>query len=259
MYLLQEFLTRIIRSYIVTLYISLCLYRFYIVFGGIMLHFILPKKLIKNAFKLSLLGFNVYNTTEPEFEEFNNNIIKNFYEKETKGLCLFNHPSFLDTFVLPSVIDKDKMRPVAYGPYFMFPLNLFSDTFNPIYVQYNSTGVSNIIKNAILTRKLCDPMIFIAPGGSDRNESQRIMSKFRSGGFLAKAPILPIIIRYSSNVTRWPILLGLIKRIIYITPVYFKIRVLEPIYPIQGEELEDFKTRVKNKMESVPDYKDLHF
>lgn len=259
MYLIQEFFARIIRSYPVTLLIKLCLYRFYTVFGGIMLHFILPFQLMKYAFKFSLLGFNVYNTTEPEFEEVNNNKIEDFYTKETKGVCLFNHPSFLDTFVFPSVIDKDKVKPVAYGPYFNFPLNLFSDTFNPIYVQSGSTGVSNIIKNAILTRKSGEPMVFMAPGGSDRNESQRVMSNFRSGAFLAKAPILPIIIRYTENVNKWPIVSGMIKRLVYLTPVYFKIRVLDPIYPIEDESLEDFKIRVKTEMESVPDYKDLHF
>jgi 1-acyl-sn-glycerol-3-phosphate acyltransferase len=102
-------------------------------------------------------------------------------------------------------------------------------------------------------------MVFIAPGGSDRNESQRVMSNFRSGAFLARAPILPIIIRYTENVNKWPIVSGMIKRLVYLTPVYFKIRVLDPIYPIEDESLEDFKIRVKTQMESVPDYKDLHF
>lgn len=259
MYLIQEFMATIIMSYFVTLFIRLCVYRFYFIFGGIMLHFILPKKLMKYAFKLSLLGFNVYNTTEPEFEELNNNRIEDFYKKELKGIFLFNHPSFLDTFAFVSVIDKDKITPIAYGPYFSFPLNLLSDTFNPIYVQSGSTGISNIIKNAILTRKLGEPMIFMAPGGSDRNECQRIMSNFRSGAFLAKGPILPIVIRYSDNVNRWPIVLSLIKRLFYFTPVYFKIRVLDPIFPEEDEKLENFKLRVKSEMESVSDYKDLHF
>ena len=259
MYLIQELLVTISRSYIVTLFLWLCLYRFYTVFGGIMLHFILPKKFKKLAFKLSLLGFNVHNTTESEFEEYNNNKIEEFYTKEQKGVLLFNHPSFLDAFVYASVIDKNKVRPVAYGPYFSFPLNLLSDTFNPIYVQKGSTGVSNIIKNTILTRKLGEPMIFMAPGGSDTNESQRNMSKFRSGAFLARSPILPIVIRYSRNVNRWPILSSMIKRFIYITPVYFKIRVLDPIFPKYNEELEDFKYRVKNEMESLPDYNNLKF
>lgn len=259
MYLIQEFLAIFSRSYIVTLFLRLCLYRFYTVFGGLMLHFILPKSLMKLAFKFSLLGFNVYNTTEPEFDELNNNRIEDFYEKETKGVFLFNHPSFLDSFTFASVIDKDKIRPVVYRPYFRFPLHLFSDTFNPIYVKYGSTGVSTIIKDTILSRQRKDKIIFIAPGGSDTNESQRNMSKFRSGAFLAKSPILPIIIRYSSNVNRWPILSSMIKRFIYITPVYFKIRVLDPIYPKENEELEDFKNRVKSAMENVPYYENLKF
>lgn len=242
-----------------TLFLQLCKYRIYTTFGGLMLHFILPKELIKSAFKLSLLGLNVHNTTEPEFEEFNNNKIEEFYENETKGVILFNHPSFLDTFVFPSVIDKDKIKPVAYGPYFSFPLNLFSDTFNPIYVQLKNTGVSNIIKQTILNRQRGEPIVFIAPGGADKDISQRVMSDFRNGAFLAKAPILPIVIRYSDNVNRWPILLSLIKRLTYLTPVYFKIRILDPIYIEDNEDLEIFKTRVKNKMESVPDYIDLHF
>lgn len=259
MYLIQEFFARIIRSYPVTLLIKLCLYRFYIVFSGLMLHFILPKPLMKLAFKFSLLGFNVYNTTEPEFEELNNDKIEDFYEKETKGVFLFNHPSFLDSFTFASVIDKDKVKPVAYKPYFKFPLNLLSDTFDPIYVQSTATGVSTIIKNTILSRQRGEKIVFIAPGGSDRNESQRVMSNFRSGAFLARAPILPIIIRYSENVNKWTIVSGMIKRLVYLTPVYFKIRVLDPIYPKEDEILEDFKMRVKTQMESVPDYKDLHF
>jgi 1-acyl-sn-glycerol-3-phosphate acyltransferase len=259
MYLIQELLAIFSKSYIVTLFLRLCLYRFYTVFGGLMLHFILPKPLMKFAFKFSLLGFNVYNTTETEFEEVNNNKIEDFYTKETKGVILFNHPSFLDAFVLSSVIDKDKVRPVAYAPYFRFPLNLFSDTFDPIYVQIRSTGVSTIIKDTILSRQRKDKIIFMAPGGADTNESQRVMSKFKSGGFLAKAPILPVVIRYTENVNKWPIISSLIKRLVYFTPVYFKIRVLDPIYPIEDENLEDLKMRVKNKMESVPDYKNLHF
>jgi len=259
MYLIQELMVVISKSYFMTLFLRLYLYRIYCIFGGVMLQFFLPKDYMNVCFKLSLLGFNVYNMTEPEFEEYNNNIIEDFYTKEKKGVFLFNHPSFLDTFTLASVIDKDKVKPVAYAPYFSFPLNLLSDTFNPIYVQKGSTGVSNIIKNAILTRKLGEPMIMMAPGGSDTNDSQRNMNKFRSGAFLARSPILPIIIRYSKNVTRWPILLGMIKRLFYITPVYFKIRVLDPIFPKENEELEDFKNRVKSAMENVPDYENLKF
>lgn len=256
-YLIQELLATIIRSRFVKLFLQLCLYRFYTVFGGLMLHFILPKQLMKLAFKFSLLGFNVYNTTEPEFDELNNNRIEDFYTKETKGVILFNHPSFLDSFTFASVIDKDKIKPVVYAPYFSFPLNLFSDTFNPIYVQSGSTGVSTIIKDTILSRQRNEPIVFMAPGGSDRNESQRVMSKFRSGAFLAKAPILPIVIRYSDNVNKWPIVSSLVKRLVYLTPVYFKVRVLDPIYPKENEELEDFKNRVKTEMESVQDYNNL--
>lgn len=259
MYLIQEFIVIISKSYFMTLCLCLYLYRIYCIFCGVMLQFILPKDYMNLCFKLSLLGFNVYNTTEPEFEEYNNNIIEDFYTTEQKGVFLFNHPSFLDILTFGSVIDKNKVKPVAYGPFFKFPLNLLSDTFNPIYVQKGSTGVSNIIKNTVLNRKLGEQMIFMAPGGSDTNESQRIMNKFRSGAFLAKCPILPIVIRYSRNVNRWPILLGMIKRFIYITPVYFKIRVLDPIYPKYNEELEDFKNRVKSAMENVPDYENLKF
>lgn len=258
-YLIQELLVSVIRSYFFTLLIRMCLYRMYIVFGGIMIHFLLPKELAKFAFKLSLVGFNVYNTTEPEFQKLNNDRITNFYENETKGVFLFNHPSFLDAFAFSSIIDKDKIKPVAYKPYFKFPLNLLSDTFNPIYVESGSTGVSTIIKDTILSRTLSEPMIFIAPGGSDRNESQRVMSKFRSGAFLAKGPILPIVIRYSDNVNRWPIMSSFIKRLVYFTPVFFKIRVLDPIFPKENEILEDFKNRVKTQMESVPDFVNLHF
>lgn len=259
MYFIQEIMSVISKSFVMTMFLRLCIYRLYMLFGGLMIHFILPYNVMKYAFKFSLLGLNTINTTEPEFEEVNNEKIETFYSEESKGLFLFNHPSFLDTFVFPSVIDKDKIRPVAYGPYFGFPLNLFSDTFNPVYVQEGSTGISNVIKGIILTRKQNEPMIFMAPGGSDRNESQRIMSKFRSGAFLAKAPILPIVIRYSQNVNRWPIILGILKRLVYLTPVYFKIRVLDPIYPDPDESLEDFKNRVRQEMEKVPDYTDLHF
>ena len=45
MYWIQEFMVLITRSYIMTLFLRLCLYRFYLCFSGLMLHFILPQKL----------------------------------------------------------------------------------------------------------------------------------------------------------------------------------------------------------------------
>lgn len=238
--------------------IKIYIFRVSLVISGLIVHFFLPNYLTKYAFKLCLLGLGTFDTTESEFQEYNDKILHDFYENESKGVMLFNHPSFLDTFVLPSFINKNWLRPVAYGPIFRFPLNLFSDTFNPIYVQSSSTGASKIIKEAILSRNKCEPFILVAPGGSDKKESQRVMTKFRNGAFIARAPILPVIIRYTTNVDRWPIILSLLKRLMGL-PVYFKIRVLNPIYPKENESLDDLKDRVKNYMESVPDYSDLHF
>ena len=229
-----------------------------LVIGGLFLHLILPHHLTKYAFKLCLLGFGTFNTTESEFEEHNKKILDNFYTNESKAVILFNHPSFLDTFIIPSFVDKNWLRPVAYGPYFGFPLNLFSNTFNPIYIPKNSKGVSTLITNAILSRNTREPFILIAPGGSDKNESQRVMSKFKYGAFIAKAPILPIVVRYTTNVDRWPIVCATMKRLCGL-PVYFKVRVLDPIYPTEDESLDDLKNRVQVYMESVPDYSDLHF
>lgn len=238
--------------------INICLFRLSLLIGGLILHFFLPYHITKYAFKLCLLGLGTFDMTESEFQEYNNNILYDFYNNESKGVMLFNHASFLDTFVLPSFINKNWLRPVAYGPIFKFPLNLFSDTFNPIYVQNGSTGASKIIKEAILLRNKCEPFILVAPGGADKNESQRIMTKFRNGAFIARAPILPVIIRYTTNVDRWPIIFSLLKRLIGF-PVYFKIRVLDPIYPEENESLDDLKDRVKKYMESIPNYSDLHF
>ena len=238
--------------------LKIVLFRFSLLLCGLFFHFLLPYNYTKYAFKLCLLGLGTFNTTEPEFEEYNEKKLVDFYENETKGVILFNHPSVLDTFTIPSFINKNWLRPVAYGPIFIFPLNLFSDTFNPIYIQENSKGASVIIKDAILSRKKCEPFVLIAPGGADKNESQRVMTKFRSGAFIPKAPILPIVVRFTTNVDRWPIWVSIIKRLFGL-PVYFKVRVLDPIYPRDSESLDQLKNRVKLYMESVPDYTDLHF
>lgn len=208
---------------------------------------------------ITLFILGIIDKTEPEFKEYNKKHLNKFYNGVDRGLITFNHPSVFDIFAYNTIFKIGKTKAVAYGPYFFWPLRILSDYFNPIYTQLNPTGKSNEIQEYILSRKKGEPMLIIAPGLSDRNTDQRKMSIFKNGAFISRVPILPVVVRYSINVERWPIGKSLLKRFLSFNMVYFKIRVLDPVYPIKDESLEDFKQRVKLYMESVPLYEDLHF
>ena len=89
------------------------------------------------------------------------------------------------------------------------------------------------------------------------NEKQHFLPDFRTGAFLKKYPILPMVIEYEPfsimhfqpNESSVQFLWRLLSRSPY-TPIYYSIRIFPKIHSEQEKEtIHDFKERIKQKME----------
>lgn len=232
------------------------LFRIFLIPCGLIIYLLSPDK--HWGFYVSLFGLGVLDITEKEFIEYNQNQILDFYNNKSKGVVIFNHPSFIDLWAYGTVFNRRIVKPIVYKPNFPYPLSLFSDMFKPIYTHKIKSGQRKVIQEYLLSRKPREPLILISPSGGDTFADHRKLNEFKDSAFISRVPILPVVVRYSSGVERWPILKSLIKRLLGL-PVYFKIRVLDPIYPMEDESIESVKKRTKALMESVPLLDDLHY
>ncbi|THU70912.1 hypothetical protein C4D60_Mb08t30000 [Musa balbisiana] len=120
-------------------------------------------------------------------------------ESERPGAVVSNHISYVDILYhmsssFPSFVAK---RSVAKLPL----VGLISKCLGCVYVQRESKssdfkGVSGVVTERIQEaheNKLC-PMMLLFPEGTTTNGDYLL--PFKSGAFLAKVPVLPVILRY---------------------------------------------------------------
>ncbi|XP_078442090.1 phospholipid/glycerol acyltransferase family protein isoform X2 [Wolffia australiana] len=121
------------------------------------------------------------------------------YERGRPGAIVSNHVSYLDILYhmsssFPSFVAK---RSVAKLPL----VGLISKCLGCVYVQReskssDSKGVSGVISERVLQahQNHCSPMMLLFPEGTTTNGD--FLLPFKTGAFLAKTPVLPVVLRY---------------------------------------------------------------
>ena len=123
--------------------------------------------------------------------------------------------------------------------------------WNCLIIENKNNNTKKITEN-VLNRKKNDPLLLIAPGGAEgmNQEKEYELCEFRTGAFVSKSPVLPILISYkpyiyfNNNIDKLKYILNLINR----EKIYYKITILDPIYPEENDTIESFKDRVYNIM-----------
>ncbi|MED6197389.1 Lysophospholipid acyltransferase lpeat1 [Stylosanthes scabra] len=115
------------------------------------------------------------------------------------GVVISNHISYLDILyqmssVFPSFVAK---RSVAKLPF----IGLISKCLGCVYVQRESKSSDFKGVSAVVTERIREahqnesaPLMMLFPEGTTTNGEYLL--PFKTGGFLAKAPVLPVILRY---------------------------------------------------------------
>lgn len=181
-----------------------------------------------------------------------------FYKQYGKCVLVFNHPTCYDMAILLQHFGAQNMRFVAFSKYLPFPLCIITSRMNCIVLpKKHGTGMTGMIISEITNRKPTMPIICIAPAGGFSPPNETNLCEFRSGAFHARAPVLPVVIRYSPYIP-WRNDHSLLQTLFALMKckqcIYYKIHVLDPIHPEENELLENFKQRVKFAMEQVPTF-----
>ncbi|XP_058069121.1 lysophospholipid acyltransferase LPEAT1-like isoform X2 [Magnolia sinica] len=206
---------------------------------------------------LFMLGFywidEFYLTSSGEDEDIDENERRERFEDfERPGVIVSNHISYLDILYhissfFPSFVAK---KSVAKLPIVGF----ISKCIGCVYVQReskstDSKGVSGIVKERVLAarqNKLA-PLMLLFPEGTTTNGD--FLLPFKTGAFLSKTPVLPVILRYpyerfspawdTISAVRHVILL-LCQFVNYMEVTYL------PIYYPSKQEKEDLKLYASN-------------
>lgn len=172
--------------------------------------------------------------------------------KDTIDKCVivFNHPTYFDHVVMMYELD-DIPRWVALKKYMAGPLKWVANQMKAIPVTPKS-GFSEVLSKEINERKAGDAMIAISPAGGKVSPTDQFdIQKFRTGAFLTKPTVLPIVIVYDPYVP-WlsgePVPDAFRKRLTG-PPVKYVMRVLDPVTATTEETPEEFASRCKAIME----------
>lgn len=171
---------------------------------------------------------------------------------ERPGVIVSNHVSYLDILYhmsssFPSFVAK---RSVARLPL----VGLISKCLGCVYVQRESKssefkGVSGVITERILeaNRNKSSPMMLLFPEGTTTNGDYLL--PFKTGAFLAKVPVLPVILRYPYKrfSPAWDTISGVRHVFMLLCQFVNYIEVIHlPVYYPSEEEKEDPKLYASN-------------
>ncbi|WOL11806.1 lysophospholipid acyltransferase LPEAT1 isoform X1 [Canna indica] len=173
-------------------------------------------------------------------------------ESQRPGVIVSNHISYLDILYhmssfFPSFVAK---RSVAKLPL----VGLISKCLGCVYVQRESKstdfkGVSGVVTERIheAHKNKLFPMMLLFPEGTTTNGDYLL--PFKSGAFLAKVPVLPVILRYPYNrlSPAWDSISGVRHVFFLLCQFVNHIEVIHlPIYYPSEQEKEDPKLYATN-------------
>ena len=203
-----------------------------------------------------LMSFNI-EISDKDYTKY----MRYLYSEE-KYLCIFNHISILDGFILLSTFPKmgivlNKQKVFDYIGYDY----LSNSKSGSIFVNEDKkSNVTTKIKETIYNRKKGQSVLFISPDANTLPDEENNISKFiKNGAFVSKSKILPIIIKcedYSIiyNYEHENFLASFFKLFLFENHK-IKIKVGDIIDPNENESIEEYRDRVYLIMNEQ--YKDI--
>ncbi|KAF9611497.1 hypothetical protein IFM89_032467 [Coptis chinensis] len=173
-------------------------------------------------------------------------------KSESPGAIISNHVSYLDILYhmsssFPSFVAK---RSVARLPL----VGLISKCLGCVYVQRESKssdakGVSGVVTERVLEahQNRLAPMMMLFPEGTTTNGDYLL--PFKTGAFLSKVPVLPVILRYPYQrfSPAWDTISGVRHVILLLCQFVNHIEVTRlPVYYPSEQEKEDPKLYASN-------------
>ncbi|CAK8568589.1 unnamed protein product [Lathyrus sativus] len=168
------------------------------------------------------------------------------------GVIISNHVSYLDILYhmsssFPSFVAK---RSVAKLPF----VGLISKCLGCIYVQRESKSSDFKGVSAVVTERIREahqnesaPLMMLFPEGTTTNGD--FLLPFKTGGFLAKAPVLPVILKYHYQrfSPAWDSISGVRHVIFLLCQFVNNMEVIQlPIYYPSQQEMDDPKLYADN-------------
>ncbi|XP_026456124.1 lysophospholipid acyltransferase LPEAT1-like isoform X1 [Papaver somniferum] len=173
-------------------------------------------------------------------------------ESERPGAIISNHVSYLDILYhmsssFPSFVAK---RSVAKLPL----VGLISKCLGCVYVQRESKsaefkGVAGVVTDRIVEAHQNEhaPLMLLFPEGTTTNGD--FLLPFKTGAFIAKAPVLPVILRYPYQrfSPAWDTISGVRHIVLLLCQFVNHIEVVRlPVYHPSEQEKEDPKLYASN-------------
>ncbi|KAG9441941.1 hypothetical protein H6P81_017795 [Aristolochia fimbriata] len=198
---------------------------------------------------LFTLGFYWINV---EDRGSNNGLSSSSEESERPGAIISNHISYLDILYhmssfFPSFVAK---RSVARLPL----VGLMSKCLGCVFVQRESRtsdfkGVSGVVTERVEAahESKTAPMMMLFPEGTTTNGEYLL--PFKTGAFLSKAPVLPVLLRYPYQrfSPAWDTISGVRHVVLLLCQFVNHMEVIRlPVYYPSDEEKEDPKLYASN-------------
>lgn len=195
--------------------------------------------------KVVLRSLNVQGYCPPEDVQRYND----FKSTVDKGVVIFNHPTFFDHLVIMKELD-DTPRFVVLRKYVSGPFAWIGRKIKAIPIFKPSKGASKVITEEIQMRKAGDPLVILSPTAGKASHTRHwFLYPFKSGAFISKPKVLPIIIYYHPYQPRgdMDIQEEFVARLNG-EEVKYVMRVLPHIDPIENESAEEYAERCRKIM-----------
>ena len=197
-----------------------------------------------------LENFNIYGSIE------NLDKYYEFKKEHTNGVALFTHTSYLDGIVLATELQEAPSFVCLKKPLEMVSIMLdIAKKWKCLIIEPNQNN-SKVITETILERNKNDPLLLIAPTGDNlEQENEFELNEFRTGPFISLSPVLPILVSYNPHIyvkKTEPQIKGFID-ILNIEKLTYKVKILDPIYPDKDDDINSYKNKVYNIMNSEKD------
>tara|TARA_B110001450_G_scaffold44161_1_gene40705 strand:+ start:710 stop:1471 length:762 start_codon:yes stop_codon:yes gene_type:complete len=202
-----------------------------------------------------LMSFNI------EISDKDYNKYMKYVYSDEKFICVFNHITTLDGFILLSTFPK---MGIVLNKQKVFDYIGYDDGSNSksgsIFVNEDKkSNVTTKIKETIYNRKKGQSALFISPTYTLPDEENNISKFIKKGAFVSKSKILPIIIKYEDysiiyNYEHENVLASIFKLFLF-ENYKIKIKIGDMIDPSENESIEEYKERVYHIMNEQ--YKDI--
>ena len=172
-----------------------------------------------------------------------------FKKKHSNGIAVFNHTTHVDGIILLNEL-REPISIVCAKNIMIELSKKIIEKWKCLVVEPNRSTTEQITKK-VLSRKNSEPLLFIAPSGSEGmvEQDENKMGIFKTGAFVSLSPVLPVIIKYNPYVfTENVHIIESMINIINKGKVSYCVKILDPIYPKETDSIESFKNRVYDIM-----------